>query len=64
MCCGNRFEFTDETAKDFDEEEAVPLNLVVVEPEKVTSKPEKKERKPVSSNTFTLDSGSEDGKRE
>lgn len=58
------FEFTDETAKDFDEEEAVPLNLVIVEPEKIISKPEKKERKPLSSNAFSLDGSSEDEKRE
>lgn len=64
MCHGNRFEFTDESAKDFDEEEAVPLNLVVVEPEKIISKPEKKERRPLNSNTFGLDGSSEDGKRE
>lgn len=58
------FDFTDETAKEFDEEEAVPLNLVVVEPEMINLKPEKKERKPLSSNTFNLDGSSDDDKRE
>eukprot|EP00250_Pteridium_aquilinum_P000244 c10269_g1_i1 orf=369-1928(-) len=59
-----KFDYTDETARDFDEEEAVPLNLVVVEPEKIMSKPEKKERKPMNTSAFILEDSSEEDKRE
>ncbi|KAI5067438.1 hypothetical protein GOP47_0017966 [Adiantum capillus-veneris] len=59
-----KFDYTDETAKDFDEEEALPLNLVVVEPEKIASKIERKERKALTSSGFILDDNSEEDKRE
>lgn len=59
-----KFDYTDETAKDFDEEEAVPLNLVIVEPEKIASKLERKERKPLTTSTFIMDDNSDEDKRE
>ncbi|MCO5562202.1 hypothetical protein L7F22_015828 [Adiantum nelumboides] len=59
-----KFDYTDETAKDFDEEEAVPLNLVIVEPEKIGSKSERKERKSLGSSAFILDDNSDEDKRE
>lgn len=60
-----RYAYSVDSGENFDDEDAVPLKAnVTVEPEKGNLKPEKKERKPINTDVFSLDDDPEEDKRE
>lgn len=67
-----RYAYSEEVGEDFDEEEAVALTAsttsnkpsLVVEVEKGGAKPDAKERKPISTDVFSLDDDLEEDKRD
>lgn len=60
-----RYAYSDEGGENFDDEDALPLKSTTsLEPEKATLKPEKKERKAVNTDVFSLDDDTEEDKRE
>ena len=62
----NRYAYSDESTEKFDEDEAIPLksNITNIEPEKGSLKLEKKERKTVNTDVFSLEDEPEEDKRE
>ena len=62
----NRYAYSDESTEKFDEDEAIPLksNTTNIEPEKGSLKLEKKERKAVNTDVFSLEDEPEEDKRE
>lgn len=60
-----RYAYSDDGGENFDDEDALPLKLSTgFEPEKPSLKPEKKERKAVNTDVFSLDDDTEEDKRE
>ena len=61
-----RYAYSDESTEKFDEDEAIPLksNTTNIEPEKGSLKLEKKERKAVNTDVFSLEDEPEEDKRE
>ena len=62
----DRYAYSDESNEKFDDDEAIPLrsNPTNVEPEKGSLKHEKKERKVVNTDVFSLEDEVEEDKRE
>jgi hypothetical protein len=62
-----RYAYSDESTEKFDEDEAIPLKSITatsIEPEKGNSKQEKKERRAVNTDVFSLEDEPEEDKRE
>lgn len=59
-----RYAYSDEGGENFDDEDALPLKSTPIESEKPSLKPEKKERKVVNTDVFSLEDDTEEDKRE